>query len=61
MDDQADRRRGEFMQALTTDLTALQSARSASISESSSRSAVYLTALSSADPLLLQRNRSFTG
>ena len=48
MDDEDDRRRVEFMQALTTDHTALQSARSATISESSSRSAVYLTALSSA-------------
>ncbi len=48
MDDEQVRRHAEFMQALTTDHTALQSARSASISESSSRSAVYLTALSSA-------------
>jgi hypothetical protein len=35
------------MQPLTTDHTVLQSARSATICESSSRSAVYLTALSS--------------
>ena len=48
MDDQDEKRRGEFMQALTTEHTALQSARSATISESASRSAVYLTTLSSA-------------
>jgi len=48
MDDEQGRRRAEFMQALATDHMALQSARSATISESSSRSAVYLTALSSA-------------
>jgi hypothetical protein len=48
MDDEERRRRAEFMQALTTEHTALQSARSATISESASRSAVYLTTLSSA-------------
>ncbi len=48
MDEQDMRRRVEFMQALTTEHTALQSARSATISESASRSAVYLTTLSSA-------------
>jgi hypothetical protein len=48
MDDEELRRRAEFMQALTTEHTALQSARSATISESASRSAVYLTTLSSA-------------
>lgn len=48
MDDEQVRRRGEFMQALTTEHSALQSARSATISESASRSALYLTTLSSA-------------
>ena len=48
MDEEQVRRRGEFMQALTTEHTALQSARSATISESASRSALYLTTLSSA-------------
>lgn len=48
MDEEQLRRRGEFMQALTTEHTALQSARSATISESASRSALYLTTLSSA-------------
>ncbi len=48
MDDEQVRRRGEFMQALTTEHSALQSARSATISESASRSAIYLTTLSSA-------------
>jgi hypothetical protein len=42
------RRRAEFMQALTTEHTALQSARSATISESAARSGLYLTTLSSA-------------
>jgi hypothetical protein len=48
MDDEQARRRGELMQALTTEHTALQSARSATISESASRSAVYLATVSSA-------------
>ncbi len=48
MDEEQVRRRGEFMQALTTEHSALQSARSATISESASRSALYLTTLSSA-------------
>ena len=48
MDEEQLRRRGEFMQALTTEHSALQSARSATISESASRSALYLTTLSSA-------------
>lgn len=48
MDDQDARRRAEFMQALTTEHFALQSGRSATISESASRSALYLTTLSSA-------------
>ena len=42
------RRRSEFMQALTTEHTALQSARSSTISESAARSGLYLTTLSSA-------------
>lgn len=42
------RRRGEFMQALTTEHMALQSARSSTVSESASRSSLYLTTLSSA-------------
>jgi len=48
MDEEQGRRRGEFMLALTTEHSALQSARSATISESASRSALYLTTLSSA-------------
>jgi len=55
---------GEFIQALTTDHTALQSARSATISETSSRSAVYSTALSSAvvvPALVPMRVRAGTG
>ncbi len=48
MDEEQVRRRGEFMQALTTEHSALQSARSATISESASRSGLYLTTLSSA-------------
>jgi hypothetical protein len=44
----AARRRSEFMQALTTEHTALQSARSSTISESAARSGLYLTTLSSA-------------
>lgn len=48
MDDQDARRRTEFIQALTTEHFALQSGRSATISESASRSALYLTTLSSA-------------
>lgn len=42
------RRRSEFMQALTTEHMALQSARSSTVSESASRSSLYLTTLSSA-------------
>jgi hypothetical protein len=42
------RRRSEFMQALTTEHTALQSARSSTVSESAARSGLYLTTLSSA-------------
>jgi hypothetical protein len=42
------RRRSEFMQALTTEHTALQSARSSTISESAARSGLYMTTLSSA-------------
>jgi hypothetical protein len=42
------RRRAEFMQALTTEHTALQSARSSTVSESAARSGLYLTTLSSA-------------
>jgi len=42
------RRRSEFMQAITTEHTALQSARSSTISESAARSGLYLTTLSSA-------------
>jgi hypothetical protein len=48
MDEEQMRRRGEFMMALTTEHSALQSARSATISESASRTALYLTTLSSA-------------
>src|SRR5260370_16947751 len=48
MEEEQGRRRGEFMLALTTEHSALQSARSATISESASRSALYLTTLSSA-------------
>jgi hypothetical protein len=48
MDEEQSRRRGEFMQALTTEHFALQGARSATISESATRSALYLTTLSSA-------------
>jgi hypothetical protein len=47
-DVESSRRRSEFMQALTTEHTALQSARSATISESAARSGLYLTTLSSA-------------
>lgn len=46
-DDQDSRRRAEFMQALTTEHFALQSARSATISESAARSSLYLTTVSS--------------
>ena len=42
------RRRTEFIQALTTEHTALQSARSSTVSESAARSGLYLTTLSSA-------------
>lgn len=48
MDEEQLRRRGELMLALTTEHTALQSSRSATISESASRSALYLSTLSSA-------------
>ena len=47
-DAEALRRRSEFLQALTTEHTALQSARSSTISESTGRSSLYLTTLSSA-------------
>ena len=47
-DAQSSRRRSEFMQALTTEHTALQSARSSTVSESAARSGLYLTTLSSA-------------
>ena len=42
------RQRGEFMQALTTEHTVLQGARSATISESAARSGLYMSTLSSA-------------
>jgi hypothetical protein len=42
------RRRDEFLQALTTEHTAFQSARSSTISESAARSSLYLGTLSSA-------------
>ncbi|TMD04706.1 MAG: hypothetical protein E6J01_12305 [Chloroflexi bacterium] len=48
VDDQEARRRGEFMQALTTEHFALQSGRSATISESAGRSSLYMTTVSSA-------------
>lgn len=44
----ASRRRSEFMQALTTEHTALQSARSSTVSESAARSGLYMSTLSSA-------------
>lgn len=47
-DDQEARRRSEFMQALTTEHFALQSGRSATISESAGRSSLYMTTVSSA-------------
>ncbi len=47
-DDQDIRRRSEFLQALTTEHFALQSGRSATISESAGRSSLYLTTVSSA-------------
>lgn len=47
-DDLAAKRRSEFLQALTTEHFALQSGRSATISESASRSSLYLTTVSSA-------------
>ena len=46
-DDQDTRRRSEFLQALTTEHFAMQSGRSATISESASRSSLYLTTVSS--------------
>ncbi len=48
VDDQEARRRSEFMQALTTEHFALQSGRSATISESAGRSSLYMTTVSSA-------------
>ncbi len=48
LDDQKVERRSEFMQALTTEHSALQSARFATVSESAARSGLYLTTLSSA-------------
>lgn len=42
------RRRSEFLQALTTEHFALQSARSITVSEAAARSSLYLTTLSSA-------------
>jgi len=48
VDDQEARRRGEFMQALTTEHFALQGGRSATISESAGRSSLYMTTVSSA-------------
>lgn len=48
MTDEESVRQAAFMSALTTEHTALQSARSATISESASRAAVYLTSLSGA-------------
>jgi hypothetical protein len=45
--DQETRRRSEFMQALTTEHFALQSGRSATISESGGRSSLYMTTVSS--------------
>lgn len=48
VDDREARRRGEFMQALTTEHFALQSGRSATISESAGRSSLYMTTVSSA-------------
>jgi hypothetical protein len=47
-DDQDSRRRSEFLQALTTEHFALQSGRSATISEAAGRSSLYLTSVSSA-------------
>lgn len=47
-DDQDTRRRSEFLQALVTEHFALQSGRSATISESAARSSLYLTTVSSA-------------
>ncbi len=47
-DDLEARRRSEFMQALTTEHFALQSGRSATISESAGRSSLYMTTVSSA-------------
>ncbi len=47
-DDHEARRRSEFIQALTTEHSALQSARSATVSESAGRSSLYLTTVSSA-------------
>ncbi len=47
-EDQEARRRSEFMQALTTEHFALQSGRSATISESAGRSSLYMTTVSSA-------------
>jgi hypothetical protein len=47
-DDQDTRRRSQFLQALTTEHFALQSGRSATISESAGRASLYLTTVSSA-------------
>lgn len=46
-DDLEGRRRSEFLQALTTEHSALQSARAGTISESAARASLYLTTVSS--------------
>lgn len=47
-DDQETQRRNEFMQALMAEFAMLQGARGSTISESSSRSSLYMTSLSGA-------------